>query len=105
MDKEREEIQKEIEELEHRLSDLSDVAVTEEEERELSELRARVGRLEQQISPIITAIDRVKLARHPDRPQTLDFVKLLFEDFCEIHGDRRFADDPAIVCGMAKFHA
>jgi acetyl-CoA carboxylase carboxyl transferase subunit alpha len=51
-----------------------------------------------------TAFDRVKLARHPDRPYTLDFVERLFEDFVEIHGDRRFADDPAIICGFARFH-
>lgn len=51
-----------------------------------------------------TAIERVQLARHPDRPHTLDFVERLFEDFTEIHGDRRFADDPAIVCGSARFH-
>lgn len=51
-----------------------------------------------------SAIERVQLARHPDRPYTLDFVERLFEDFVEIHGDRRFADDPAIVCGTARFH-
>ena len=51
-----------------------------------------------------TAFERVKLARHPDRPYTLDFVERLFEDFVELHGDRRFADDPAIVCGLARFH-
>jgi len=51
-----------------------------------------------------SAFDRVKLARHPDRPYTLDFVERLFEDFVELHGDRRFADDPAIVCGFARFH-
>jgi acetyl-CoA carboxylase carboxyl transferase subunit alpha len=51
-----------------------------------------------------TAFERVQLARHPDRPYTLDFVERLFEDFTEIHGDRRFADDPAVVCGFANFH-
>lgn len=51
-----------------------------------------------------TAFERVQLARHPDRPYTLDFVERLFEDFVEIHGDRRFADDPAVVCGSARFH-
>jgi len=51
-----------------------------------------------------TAFDRVKLARHPDRPYSLDFIERLFEDFVELHGDRRFADDPAIVSGFAKFH-
>jgi acetyl-CoA carboxylase carboxyl transferase subunit alpha len=51
-----------------------------------------------------TAFDRVLLARHADRPYTLDFVERLFEDFVELHGDKRFAEDPAIVCGLAKFH-
>jgi acetyl-CoA carboxylase carboxyl transferase subunit alpha len=51
-----------------------------------------------------TAFERVQLARHSDRPYTLDFVERLFENFTEIHGDRRFADDAAIVCGFATFH-
>ena len=51
-----------------------------------------------------TAFERVKLARHPERPYTLDFIERLFEDFTEIHGDRRYAEDPAIVCGFARFH-
>jgi acetyl-CoA carboxylase carboxyl transferase subunit alpha len=51
-----------------------------------------------------TAFDRVKLARHSDRPYTLDLIERLFEDFVELHGDKRFAEDPAIVCGLAKFH-
>src|SRR3954470_21600050 len=51
-----------------------------------------------------TAFERVQLARHSERPYTLDLIERLFEDFQEIHGDRRFADDPAIVCGLARFH-
>jgi acetyl-CoA carboxylase carboxyl transferase subunit alpha len=51
-----------------------------------------------------TAFERVLLARHADRPYTLDLVERLFEDFVELHGDKRFAEDPAIVCGLAKFH-
>jgi len=51
-----------------------------------------------------TAFERVLLARHPDRPYTLDLIERLFEDFVELHGDKRFAEDPAIVCGMARFH-
>jgi acetyl-CoA carboxylase carboxyl transferase subunit alpha len=50
----------------------------------------------------LTAIERVQLARHPDRPYTLDLLETIFEDFAEIHGDRRYADDPAMVCGFAK---
>jgi acetyl-CoA carboxylase carboxyl transferase subunit alpha len=51
-----------------------------------------------------SAFDRVLLARHSDRPYTLDLIERLFEEFVELHGDRRFADDPAVVCGLAKFH-
>ncbi|HVS22074.1 MAG TPA: hypothetical protein VHD88_09520, partial [Pyrinomonadaceae bacterium] len=51
-----------------------------------------------------SAFDRVRLARHPERPHTLDFIERLFEGFVEVHGDRRYADDPAIVCGFARFH-
>jgi acetyl-CoA carboxylase carboxyl transferase subunit alpha len=51
-----------------------------------------------------TAFERVLLARHPDRPYTLDLIERLFEEFVELHGDKRFAEDPAIVCGLARFH-
>jgi len=51
-----------------------------------------------------TAFERVQIARHGDRPYTLDFIAKLFKDFTEIHGDRRFGDDPAIICGFARFH-
>ncbi len=50
----------------------------------------------------LTAFERVQQARHPERPYTLDLLGTIFEDFAEIHGDRRFADDPAMVCGFAK---
>jgi len=52
----------------------------------------------------LTAYEKVKLARHPGRPYFLDYVDLLCTDFSEIHGDRRFGDDPAIVTGFAFFH-
>jgi acetyl-CoA carboxylase carboxyl transferase subunit alpha len=59
---------------------------------------------EQPIKESATAFERVQLARHPDRPYTLDFVERIFENFSEVHGDRRYGDDPAIVCGFARFH-
>jgi acetyl-CoA carboxylase carboxyl transferase subunit alpha len=49
------------------------------------------------------AMERVQLARHDRRPYAKDFISRIFTDFCEIHGDRKFRDDPAIVCGIAKF--
>jgi acetyl-CoA carboxylase carboxyl transferase subunit alpha len=54
--------------------------------------------------PARTALERVQLARHPDRPYTLDLIERLFEDFVELHGDKRFAEDPAVVCGFARYH-
>lgn len=49
------------------------------------------------------AYEKVKLARHPERPYTLDFIERLFPDFLELRGDRRYADDPAMVCGVGTF--
>src|SRR4030095_11883710 len=52
----------------------------------------------------LTPWQKVLVARHPNRPYTLDFIRLLCSDFVEIHGDRGFADDPASVSGLAVFH-
>ena len=51
-----------------------------------------------------TAFERVQLARHANRPYTLDLIERLFEDFTELHGDKRFGEDPAIVAGYGRFH-
>ncbi len=51
-----------------------------------------------------SAWERVQLARHSDRPYTLDYIKLIFTHFIELHGDRRFGDDPAMIAGLAVFH-
>lgn len=100
----KEQLRQELMELEKRLGELSLRAMTPQEQEELAALRQRVERVREQLLRPTTAMERVQLARHPDRPYTLDFVSWIFEDFIEIHGDRRFADDPAIVCGLARFH-
>jgi acetyl-CoA carboxylase carboxyl transferase subunit alpha len=66
-------------------------------------LVAERERVAAQIFGNLSAIDRVRLARHPARPQTLDYLGALFHDFLELHGDRRFGDDGAIVAGLAYF--
>lgn len=71
-------------------------------ERQLAELRSRESSEPAQ-ARVSAAWRRVQVARHPKRPHTLDYVARLFADFEEIHGDRAYADDAAIVCGMAKF--
>lgn len=50
----------------------------------------------------LTPWETVRVARHPKRPQTRDYIELICKDFCELHGDRRFGDDPAMVCGFAR---
>ena len=71
--------------------------------QEIDALRDRVTQLRQEIYSTLTAWQRVMVARHPKRPYTLDYIARLFADFTEIHGDRRFGDDHAIVAGFARF--
>jgi len=71
---------------------------------EIERLRARVEVLRAEIFQELGPWQRVQVARHAGRPVTLDYIERLFTDFDQIHGDRRFADDGAIVCGFARFH-
>jgi len=72
--------------------------------RQIERLNERVNDLRREISSHLNAWQRTELARHPQRPYTLDYVERLFTDWSEIHGDRGYADDPAIIGGMARFH-
>ncbi len=74
----------------------------ESAQAEIERLRAEVERLRKDNAA--AAYQRALLARHDLRPYTMDYVERLFQDFSEIHGDRRFGDDPAIVTGMAVYH-
>ena len=71
---------------------------------ELDKIREQVSELRREFYTHIGAWQRTQMARHPQRPYTLDFIRLLFTDFSELHGDRAFGDDPAIVGGFARFH-
>jgi len=95
----------EIESLEREVADLGRLAgYHQASSAELARLRAEVAELKREFYANLGPWQRTQLARHPQRPYTLDFVDFLFEGFNEIQGDRAFADDPAIVCGMARFH-
>ncbi|MCL6482115.1 MAG: acetyl-CoA carboxylase carboxyltransferase subunit alpha [Firmicutes bacterium] len=72
-------------------------------EVELERLRREVAELRREFFEHLDAWQRTQLARHPQRPYTLDFARLLFDHFSELHGDRAFGDDPSIVAGMARF--
>ena len=96
--------QHELQRIEEQIEQLETAAgENAEARRQLHELHARVEGLRTQLSTHREAWVRTELARHPQRPYFLDYVERLFTDFSEIHGDRGFADDPAIICGMARF--
>lgn len=95
---ELEKIEKQIEQLEQAAGDNQDAR------RQLHDLHDRVNALRRQVTSQMGAWQKTELARHPQRPYTLDYIDRIFTDFSELHGDRGFSDDPAIVCGMARFH-
>ena len=80
---------------------LSMLPETEQRRNDIARLHERIKSIREEIYTRLTPWQRVLVARHPSRPTTLDYIERLFTDFVEIHGDRRFADDHAIVCGMA----
>ena len=72
-------------------------------EAELRHLEERTGLLARELFAGLNAWEKVQLSRHPARPYTLDYVEQIFTDWQELHGDRRFGDDAAVVCGLARF--
>lgn len=91
------ELEAKIEELKY-VGTSSDVNISEE----VARLEAKCEELTRSIFSSLTAWQVAQLARHPQRPYMLDYVKRIFEDFEELHGDRAFGDDPAIVGGLAR---
>lgn len=92
------ELEDKIEELRH-LADGRDVNITSE----IKKLEKKARDLRADIFSKITPWQKTLIARHPERPYTLDYIDLIMKDFVELHGDRRFADDSAIVAGFARF--
>lgn len=92
-----EDLELKIEEL-RRLSDGKDIDISSE----IKKLEKKVRDLRSEIFSSLTPWQKTLLARHPDRPYTLDYINMMTSDFIELHGDRRFSDDPAIVAGIAK---
>ena len=83
---------------------LSLMPQTDARVRDIARLRGRVDELRQELFASLTPWQCVQVARHASRPGTLDYIDRLFTEFTEVHGDRRFADDPAMVCGLARYH-
>jgi acetyl-CoA carboxylase carboxyl transferase subunit alpha len=96
--------QQELERIEKQIGQLAAVASgNEDATRRLAQLHEQVRVLREQLKTQRAAWQKTELARHPQRPYFLDYVENLLTDFSEIHGDRGFADDPALICGMARF--
>ena len=97
--------QRQLESIEKQIAQLEAKAGKDEDaQRQLKHLQHQINFLREQIRQNVNAWQRTELARHAQRPFTLDYVARLFTDFSEIHGDRSFGDDAALVCGMARYH-
>jgi acetyl-CoA carboxylase carboxyl transferase subunit alpha len=97
--------QQELEQIERQVAHLQALPGQDEStRREVQQLHDRIEALRQQVMSHFTAWEKAELARHPQRPYALDYIERIFTDWSEIHGDRGFGDDPALVCGMARFH-
>jgi acetyl-CoA carboxylase carboxyl transferase subunit alpha len=91
-------------ELERELDELADRPTDKTTQGRIEQLESEIDRLREDMLEQMTAYDKVRLARHAQRPYFLDYLGTIFEDFEEWHGDRKFGDDPAIVAGSAFFN-
>ncbi len=96
--------EREIDRLEKEVDELRHLAGSADGEAELERIRQQVAELRREFYEHLGPWQRAQIARHPQRPYTLDFIGLLFTDFVELRGDRGYGDDKAIVAGLAKFH-
>ncbi|MCF6155759.1 MAG: acetyl-CoA carboxylase carboxyltransferase subunit alpha [Candidatus Brocadia sp.] len=91
-------------EIEHRIEDLENTSLKDNIDRsaEIKYLREKRERLQMRLCSKLTPYDIVKIARHPLRPLAADYVNMIMDDFVELHGDKRFGDDKAIICGLGR---
>lgn len=94
-----------IYELEKKLEELKGISeiVDKDIENKIYKLEERIQKVKANIYRNLAPSQKVLVARHPNRPYTIDYINAIFEDFVELHGDRLYMDDPAIVAGVAKF--
>ncbi|HWZ78651.1 MAG TPA: acetyl-CoA carboxylase carboxyltransferase subunit alpha [Candidatus Sulfotelmatobacter sp.] len=99
-----EKVQQELEQIERQVAEMEAGETDDATRRQIAKLQDRIDTLRREMNTPPTAWQKTELARHPQRPQSLDYIERVFTDFSEIHGDRGFGDDAAIICGMARFH-
>jgi acetyl-CoA carboxylase carboxyl transferase subunit alpha len=90
--------------LQKRIDELGQWPGDRAKEQEARRLRETLDAQRREVYAKLTPWQKTLVARHPNRPYTLDYVAALFTDWTELHGDRRYGDDPALVCGFALFH-
>ena len=96
--------QSEIDRLEKDVEELRQLAGDEEADRELERIREQVADLRREFYSHLGPWQRAQIARHQQRPYTLDYIGALFTEFVELHGDRGYGDDKALIAGLGKFH-
>jgi acetyl-CoA carboxylase carboxyl transferase subunit alpha len=82
---------------------IDELTAAEADPEKIEELQRKLTKVASEIYSKLTPWQKTLVARHPQRPYTLDFISFLFDEWEEIHGDRKFGDDPAIVAGFARF--
>jgi acetyl-CoA carboxylase carboxyl transferase subunit alpha len=98
------EFERPIIDLERKIAELRELSTDSVDfSAEIRRLEQKARKLQKEVFADLSAQQKVQLARHPGRPYMLDYVGLLMDDFVELHGDRSFRDDPAIVGGLAQF--
>lgn len=100
---EEDDIEKPLRALEKKIEEITGVPGAEDRADEVARLQRKLAAMREEIYSRLTPWQQALVARHPKRPYTLDYINHLFTDFCELHGDRKYSDDPAIVCGFAFY--
>jgi acetyl-CoA carboxylase carboxyl transferase subunit alpha len=98
------EFEKPLAELEAKIGELRDFSTDNVDfDSDIKKLEKKSVKLKKEIFSNLSRWQRTQLARHADRPYVLDYIDMIFTDWFEVHGDRNFRDDPALVCGFARF--
>ena len=95
-------LEKPIYEIEDKIADLETAPLGQQSQEEVQQLRRECADLQKQIFGNLDPWQTVEVARHPNRPKTSDYLSLVFDEFVELHGDKAFGDDPAMLTGFAK---
>ena len=95
-------LEKPIYELEDKIAELETAPLGKQSQDEVQQLRRECADLQKQIFGNLDPWQTVEVARHPNRPKTSDYLSLVFDEFVELHGDKAFGDDPAMLTGFAK---